>query len=277
MSNDFNQQIIEEFRANRGRVGGPFEGARLILLTTIGARSGVPHTAPVGYLPDVGERILVIASAGGSPKHPAWYHNLVTNPRVTVETGAFTYDANAVVLQGGERDRLFARAVEADPGWADYQAKAARVIPVVALEPLTGGPPKAESAGAALKLIHDTFRRELGLIRKEIAGSGPRLGAQLRVNCLSVCNGLHFHHTGEEGMFPVLADRHPELAPVIERLSVEHQKVAVLIDSLQKVIDADGADPAFVLAEVDRLADELEAHLRYEEEQLVPILDTMEM
>jgi deazaflavin-dependent oxidoreductase (nitroreductase family) len=81
MSIDFNQQIIDEFRANGGQVGGPFEGARLLLLTTIGARSGAPHTTPLGYLPD-GERSLVIASAGGAPNHPAWFHNLVANPHV---------------------------------------------------------------------------------------------------------------------------------------------------------------------------------------------------
>jgi deazaflavin-dependent oxidoreductase (nitroreductase family) len=138
---DFNQQIIDEFRANGGRVGGPFEGARLLLLTTVGARSGATHTTPLGYLPDGGERILVIASAGGAPNHPDWFHNLVARPRVTVEDGVFTYDARAVVLEGTERDRVFARAAEADPGWAAYQAKTTRVLPVVALEPLGAGPP----------------------------------------------------------------------------------------------------------------------------------------
>lgn len=116
-----------------GESGGPFERARLLLLTTIGARSGAPHTTPLGYLPDGGERTLVIASTGGAPNHPAWFYNLVANPRVTVEDGVFTYDAQAVVLDGTERDRIFARAAEADPGWADYQARTTRGIPVVAL------------------------------------------------------------------------------------------------------------------------------------------------
>lgn len=206
MSNDFNQQIVEEFRANGGRVGGPFEGGRLLLLTTTGARSGLPHTTPLGYLHDCGERVLVIGSAGGAPKHPDWFHNLVADPRVTVETGVFTYEARAVVLEGAERDEAFARAVEADPGWAEYQARADRVIPVVALEQVAAGPPNATSWGAALKLIHDAFRRELALIRKEIAQSGPGLGARLRVNCLTVCQGLHHHHTGEEEeqLIPIL-------------------------------------------------------------------------
>ncbi|SNT63663.1 deazaflavin-dependent oxidoreductase, nitroreductase family [Streptosporangium subroseum] len=147
MPNNFNQQIIEEFRANAGRVGGPFEGGRLLLLTTTGARTGTHHTTPLGYLPD-GERILIIASAGGAPTHPAWYHNLLANPRVTVEDGIFTYPAQATVLKGRERDHLFARAVQADPGWADYQARAGRVIPIIALTPLNGGPPASPSGSA---------------------------------------------------------------------------------------------------------------------------------
>ncbi|GAA2688419.1 nitroreductase/quinone reductase family protein [Nonomuraea recticatena] len=275
MPNEFNQQIIEEFRANEGRVGGYFEGARLLLLTTTGARSGRPHTTPLGYLPD-GDRVLVIGSAGGAAQHPAWFHNVVANPRVQVETGVFTYDAHAVVLEGQERDRLFARAVEADPGWADYQAKTTRVLPVVALKEIPSGPPniKAGSFGEALRLIHNTFRRELALIRKEITESGAGLGAQLRVNCLTFCQGLHVHHTHEDqGMFPALAARHPELAPTIERLGEEHHTVAALIEELQQVVSAADADPAQVLAEVDRLIDAVESHLTYEEEQLIPILD----
>jgi deazaflavin-dependent oxidoreductase (nitroreductase family) len=133
MPNDFNQQIIEEFRANDGRVAGPFEGAALLLLTTTGARSGRPHTTPLGYLPDGDDRVLVIASAGGSPRNPAWYHNLLAHPRVTVETGTATYEAQAAPLDGPDRDRAFARAVANDPGWAAYEARAGRVIPVVAL------------------------------------------------------------------------------------------------------------------------------------------------
>ncbi|MEU8206526.1 nitroreductase/quinone reductase family protein [Streptosporangium sp. NPDC049046] len=273
MPNEFNQQIIEEFRANGGRVGGPFEGARLLLLTTVGARSGARHTTPLGYLPDGGARVLVIASAGGAPNHPAWFHNLVADPLVTVEDGIFTYQARAVVLEGAERDRVFARAAEADPGWADYQAKTARVIPVVALQQVGGGPPKGSSAGATLRMVHEAFRRELALIRKEVTESGPGLGAQLRVNCLTLCQGLHNHHTGEDiALFPFLAGSHPELAPTLERLSREHEKIAALVEELRDVISTEGADPLPVLPEVERLTDELERHLAYEEEQLLPIL-----
>ncbi len=280
MPNDFNQPVIDEFRANKGRVGGYFEGARLILLTTTGARTGSPHTTPVGYLPDGGERILVIASAGGAPRHPHWYTNLLAHPRATVESGAFTYEARAVVLEGDERERTFARAVEAEPGWAAYQEKTERVIPVVALyEIAQGGPPNinARSMGEAIKVVHDAFRRELAQIRQEMSATSagtPTLGAQLRVNCLTFCHGLHNHHTGEDiGMFPVLADRHPEAAPTLARLSAEHERIAALVEDLRRVVTAEDADPAAARVEVERLTAELEAHLTYEEEQLIPLLD----
>lgn len=276
MPNDFNKPIIEEFRANGGQVGGRFEGARLLLLTTTGARSGIEHTAPLGYLPDEDDRILVIASAAGASKHPAWFHNLLAQPRVRVEDGVFSYEAEASVLDGDERDRIFARAAEADPGWAAYQAKTTRVLPVVALRQVAGGPPAAESWGAALKLIHDAFRREFSLIRKEIARSGTGLGVQLRVNCLTACRGLSFHHRAEdEGMFPALAEQHPELAPTMQRLNREHERMARLLAELQEAIATEDADPLRLLSEVERLTEELEAHLTYEEEQLIPILDTL--
>lgn len=269
---DFNQQVIDEFRANAGRVGGYFEGARLILLTTRGARSGREHTVPLGFLPDGGERIIVIGSAGGGPKHPAWCHNVIANPRVRVEDGVFTYEAEAVVLQGDERDRMFARAVEADQGWADYQAKATRTIPVVTLTQVSGGPPNAASFGAALLLIHGAFRREISLIRKEVAESGAGIGAQLRVNCLTLCQGLRNHHEGEDaGIFPHLASRYPEAEPVIDRLRAEHESIAALVAELNDVIA--GGDQPTLLAQVERIADELEKHLAYEEKQLIPLLD----
>lgn len=104
--NDFNQRIIEEFRANAGVVGGPFAGAPMLLLTSTGAKSGRAHTTPLVYLQD-GDRIAVFASMGGAPKNPAWYHNVVANPDVTVEVGTEKYQARAVVTSGAERDQLF--------------------------------------------------------------------------------------------------------------------------------------------------------------------------
>jgi len=131
--NDFNRSIIDEFRANDGKVGGPFEGAPMLLLTTTGAKSGQARTVPVVYLPD-GDRYIVFASKAGAPTHPDWYHNLVANPTATVEVGNDRYEANATVLTGEERDRLYARQAELYPGFADYQKKTKRTIPVVALE-----------------------------------------------------------------------------------------------------------------------------------------------
>ncbi|WP_219418665.1 nitroreductase/quinone reductase family protein [Pseudonocardia nigra] len=276
MPSDFHETLVEDFRANGGRVGGPAENDRLLLLTTTGARSGAPHTVPLAYLRDGGERTLVIASAAGASRHPDWFHNLVANPRVTVEDGVFAYEAHAVVLDKADRDRAFARAAEADPGWADHQHRTARTLPVVALEPIPGPPniPGATSPGAALRLLHDAFRRELALVRKEIAESGPELGAQLRVNCLTLCGGLHHHHAREDdAMFPFLAGSRPELAPVLHRLDREHRAIAALLDDIQSLVSAGPADPLHVLPEFDRLADELERHLAYEEEHVIPALN----
>lgn len=131
--NEWNQAIIEEFRANGGKVGGQFEGAPLLLLTTTGAKTGRRLTSPLMYNTD-GDRLLIFASKGGAPTNPAWYHNLVANPRVTLEVGTETFDAMATVLHGEERDRLFQRHAEQFPGFAEYQANTTRTIPVIALE-----------------------------------------------------------------------------------------------------------------------------------------------
>ena len=130
---DFNAKIIEEFRAHGGKVGGPFEGAPMVLLTTIGAKSGTQRTTPLVYLPD-GDRVVVFASMAGAPTNPAWYHNLVANPSVIIEVGDQRSGATATVLTGEERDRLYAEQASRMPAFAEYQAKAGRVIPVVALE-----------------------------------------------------------------------------------------------------------------------------------------------
>jgi deazaflavin-dependent oxidoreductase (nitroreductase family) len=130
---DFNTQIIEEFRANEGRVGGQFEGAPLVLLTTAGARSGKLRTNPLAYLDGGDGTIYVFASKAGAPTHPDWYHNLLAHPSVTVERGNERYEATASPVTGPLRDELYGRQVERFPGFGEYQEKAGRVIPVVAL------------------------------------------------------------------------------------------------------------------------------------------------
>jgi len=132
---NWNQSVIDEFRANGGKVGGPFAHANLLLLTTSGAKTGRQVTAPLMYNTD-GNRVLVFGSKGGAPSHPAWYHNLRANPRVTVELGTERFAANAAVLTGEERDRLFAQHAAQNPQFAEYQQKTTRQIPVIALERL---------------------------------------------------------------------------------------------------------------------------------------------
>ena len=133
---DYNRKLIEDFRANRNKVGGPFEGRRLLLLTTTGARSGKPRTTPMMYIPD-GERLLVIASNAGAPAHPDWYRNLLAHPQVTVEVGTETFEATAAVAEGEERQRLWTRIVELYPFFAEHQAKITRQIPVIVLSRLS--------------------------------------------------------------------------------------------------------------------------------------------
>ena len=129
---DYNTKIIEEFRANAGRLGGDWEGRDLLILTTTGRKSGRKHTVPMVFTRD-GERLLVYASKAGAPTHPDWYLNLVADPHVVIEVGQDRYDAIATPLEGEERDREFAAQAARDPVFADYAKKTDRVIPVVAL------------------------------------------------------------------------------------------------------------------------------------------------
>ena len=129
---DWNEKIIEEFRANEGKVGGPFEGAPLLLLTSKGAKTGEARTAPLMYLADQG-RYVVFASKGGAPTNPDWFHNLVADPEATVEVGTERFPVTAVVTEGAERDTLYARQVEAYPQFGEYEEQTDRVIPAIAL------------------------------------------------------------------------------------------------------------------------------------------------
>jgi deazaflavin-dependent oxidoreductase (nitroreductase family) len=131
--NDWNAKIIDEFRANAGKVGGPFEGAPMILLHTVGAKSGEERLHPVVYQP-VGDAMAVFASKGGAPTNPAWYHNIVAHPRFTVEVGTDRFEVQARVAEGEERDRIWERQKQQNPGFAEYEQKTTRQIPVVILE-----------------------------------------------------------------------------------------------------------------------------------------------
>jgi deazaflavin-dependent oxidoreductase (nitroreductase family) len=131
--NAFNRQLIEEFRANGGKVSGMFAGAPLLLLTTTGARSGQPRVAPLAYTSD-NDRLVVIASKGGAPTHPDWFHNLRANPEVTVEVGKEAFPARATIPEGAERQRLFEQMAAQMPNFAEYQRNTTRKLPVVVLE-----------------------------------------------------------------------------------------------------------------------------------------------
>jgi deazaflavin-dependent oxidoreductase (nitroreductase family) len=133
MMTEFNQQIVEEFRQNAGVVGGPFEGAPMVLLHTTGAKSGQPRLAPLVYRSD-DDRVVIFGSKGGAPTHPDWYHNLVADPRARVEIGSETFDVAAYVATGEERERLWTLQKEDFPGFAEYEQKTDREIPVVVLE-----------------------------------------------------------------------------------------------------------------------------------------------
>ena len=129
---NFNQHVIDEFRANDGIVSG--RGSSLLLLTTTGAKSGRLHTTPLAYTRD-GDHYIILASKGGAPTNPAWYHNLVANPVVTVEVEGEKFDAKAnVVDENGEYERLYAQHAKRMPGFNDYRRRTSRRIPVIVLE-----------------------------------------------------------------------------------------------------------------------------------------------
>jgi deazaflavin-dependent oxidoreductase (nitroreductase family) len=130
--NNYNRQIIEEFRANEGKVGGPFEGATLLLLTHRGAKTGTARTNPLAYIEEEG-RYFVFGSKGGASTNPDWYHNLRANPNATIEIGTEKFDVTAEVLTGEERDRVWTRNVRERPTFGEYEKRTSRQIPVIAL------------------------------------------------------------------------------------------------------------------------------------------------
>ena len=132
---DWNSKIIEEFRANAGKVGGQFEGAPILLLHTTGARSGQERVNPMMYQAE-DDRLVVFASKAGLPTNPDWYHNLVANPEVTAEVGTGTRQLRARVAEGDERERIWSKQKADYPGFAEYETKTTRRIPVVILEPV---------------------------------------------------------------------------------------------------------------------------------------------
>ncbi|WP_412076248.1 nitroreductase/quinone reductase family protein [Streptomyces xanthophaeus] len=291
MPTSFNQSVIEEFRANAGKVGGPFEGGDLLLLTTTGAKSGISRTTPLGYVRH-GDSLLLIGSDMGAPRHPDWYHNLLAHPVVRVEVGTRTFEALAVPAEGARRDELFAHVVRVDPGYGDYQAMTSRILPVVVLEradPEGWAAPREVSTLADKVLeVHTWLRGQLRQVKAEVdahfaaraahQGPGeppvPGLGLQIRQRCLAFCQALEFHHTSEDAhLFPGIARYHPHLTGTFDRLAEEHRTVARIQGELAELLAGIGiADPRRFRTELDRMSAELNAHLDYEEEAILPLL-----
>ncbi|MBA2679525.1 MAG: nitroreductase family deazaflavin-dependent oxidoreductase [Ktedonobacteraceae bacterium] len=130
---DLNPSIIEEFRSNGGKVGGPFAGKNMLLLQTIGVKSHQPRINPLGYMKD-GDAFVVVASKGGAHTNPDWYHNILAHPEVWLEVGTERFKAHATIPERQERDRLFANFVEQEPGFGEYQKNTSRILPVVILK-----------------------------------------------------------------------------------------------------------------------------------------------
>ncbi|MBT2387636.1 nitroreductase/quinone reductase family protein [Streptomyces sp. ISL-11] len=291
MPTSFNQSVIEEFRANGGKVGGPFEGGDLLLLTTTGASSGNEHTTPLGYVRD-GGLLLIVGSNLGAPRHPHWYRNLLARPVVRVEIGTETFEALAVPAEGARREELFARVVRAAPGYGDYQAATGRLLPVVVLERAEPDawerPREAETLADKLMEVHTWLRAQLAQVGAEVdahfaaraahEGPGeppaPSLGLQIRQRCLAFCQSLEFHHASEDAhLFPGIARYHPHLGDTFDRLRDEHRTVARLQAELVALLAGITiADPERFRTELNRMAKELNAHLDYEEEALLPLL-----
>lgn len=281
----WNEPVVEEFRANSGRVGGMFEGGDLLLLTTTGARSGQEYTNPLGFV-RIDDRVYVVGSAGGSPQHPAWYRNLLAHPMVSVEMpGDDSHEAVAVPLEGEERDRIFQEIVRRVPGFGEYQDQVERRLPVVELQrPEAGESGEVDNLADKLLQIHTWLRGQLANVRREaeqylaerqLAETVPPMGLnlQIRQHCLAFCESLHFHHTSEDTVFPQLAEGFPHLKEPVERLIEEHRVVDRLRGELESLLaDLETADPVRFLADLDRLTEELEAHLDFEEGALIPTL-----
>lgn len=285
----FQQSVIAEFRANAGKVGGPFEGSDLLLLTTTGVHSGRQHTTPLGYVRD-GRRLLVVASNLGASLHPDWYRNLLARPTVQVELGTEEFESLAVPAEGARRDELFARVAAEAPGYAEYQDATDRVLPVVVLELPDPEAPVLEITSLADKLVevHTWLRGQLRQVHTETEahfaaraahrGVGeppaPGLGLQIRQRCLAFCQALEFHHTSEDGhMFPAMEGYHPHLMDVFDRLRDEHRGIAALQSALAALLaDVTIAEPDRFRSELSRMTEELTAHLDYEEEHILPLL-----
>lgn len=290
---DFQQQIIDEYRAKAGIVGGPFRGANLLLLTTVGARTRRRRTTPLGYVDIDGTRV-VVASAGGADRNPSWLHNLRVHPAVTVEVGSETYPAITSVLSGAIRDRVWKEVVRRHPGYGDYQQMTTRMIPLVEIQRL---PPRNEvdrvrGMGEFLTEVHEWLSTEMDLVLAQvdtlIASADTTtpvtlpartLHAQMRERCVAFCGALDRHHMGEDfGAFPMLAEAFPALAPTLQQLRAEHVVVAEINASIRGLLEGytpGASDPRELRAKLHSLVARLHEHFAFEEATIVDALDAI--
>lgn len=279
----FNRGVIAEFRANAGWVGGMFEGYTLALLTTTGARSGIRRTTPLAYF-KLNGMPAIVASAMGGTKHPDWFLNVRAHPRVTVEVGEESFDALASIPTGIERDRLFAQVIEQDPDFADYQARTERVIPVVMLQRLGAGASRSRGEHARLvawatelRQVHDRLRQALRVAQDAASAgrSSESAGRELLLFCHGFCTALNGHHEGEDReLFPAIAAAHPELRDTLRYLQQDHSMIAYLVTGLQSSVTA-SATPVELARHLEGIAAIMENHFRYEERQLLAVLETL--
>ncbi|MFE9861074.1 nitroreductase/quinone reductase family protein [Streptomyces sp. NPDC005780] len=284
--------VIEEFRAHRGKVGGPFEGRDLALLTTTSAASGTPRTTVLGYVRR-GESLMIIGSGSGTPNHPGWYHDLLAHPVVGVEIGTRNLQMLAVPDQGAHSEELLDHTLPAVHGTGAHPASAVRVPLVVVLEAADpeeweGRPREIRTLADKVMEVHTWLRGQLRQVKAETdahfaaraahQGPGeppaPGLGLQIRQRCLAFCQALEFHHTSEDDhLFPGIARYHPELGAVFDRLRDEHRTVARIQNDLAVLLAGVGiADPQRFRTELAAMSAELNTHFDYEEKEIVPLL-----
>ncbi|MDZ7918418.1 MAG: nitroreductase/quinone reductase family protein [Rhodococcus sp. (in: high G+C Gram-positive bacteria)] len=292
-ANDFQRCVIDEFRVNGGVVGGPFQGSSLLLLTTVGARTRRRRTTPLGYVDIDGTRV-VVASAGGADRNPAWLHNLRAHPVVTVEVGSDRYPAIASVLSGAVRDRFWNEVVRQHRGYGDYQQMTARVIPLVEIRQLTprDGLDRVRGMGDFLKEVHQWLSAELDLVLEQVdtliatadtttpVTLPPRtLHDQMRERCIAFCGALERHHMGEDfGAFPMVAEAFPALAPTLEQLRAEHVVVAEINASIGDLLEGytpGASDPSELRVKLHSLVARLREHFAFEEETILDALNAV--
>ncbi|MDR6977886.1 deazaflavin-dependent oxidoreductase (nitroreductase family) [Streptomyces sp. 3330] len=291
MPTSFDESVTEPSRADGGKADERFRGEEPLLLTTTRATSGGERTTPLGHVRH-GASLLVFGAGPGAPDHPDWYRDLLAHPMVRAELGAETFQALAVPAEGARRAELVEHALRILPGHGGGRDGTTPSPLVVVLEPAEPdgweGPREVRTLADKIMEVHAWLRGQLRQVaaqadahlaaRAAHEGPGeppaPGLGLQIRQRCLAFCQALRFHHVGEDAhVFPTMARHHPALAATFARLTEEHRTVARIQDDLVALLaDVATADPERFRRELEAMSRELNAHLDFEEETIVPLL-----